>query len=99
MNQEQSAYIVSTPTQLASVLRTLRRLARLNQTDVGRLLGVNQKRISLIEASPERTSFEQISRMVTALGGRLVIETAFSPDETNEDPSDNDDTTPSVWLL
>ena len=99
MSSTQSAYLVSSPVQLTSALKTLRRLARFSQTDVGRLLGVNQKRISLIESSPERTSFDQISRMVTALGGRLVIETSLSHKEAIEAPADNHDTTPSVWLL
>jgi len=47
----------------------------LNQTEVGQFLGVNQKRIARIENAPGRTSFDQIARLVSALGGRLVIET------------------------
>lgn len=38
------------------------------------LLGVNQQRVARIEAKPERASFEQISRLVCALGGRVMLE-------------------------
>jgi len=48
----------------------------MNQKDVARLLGVTQGRLARIESAPERTSFEQISRLVTALGGRLEVSLA-----------------------
>jgi HTH-type transcriptional regulator / antitoxin HipB len=38
------------------------------------MLGVSQKRIARIEAAPEVTAFDQIARMVSAMGCRLVIE-------------------------
>lgn len=50
----------------------------MNQKDVARLLGVTQGRLARIESAPERTSFEQISRLVTALGGRLEVSLASS---------------------
>lgn len=50
----------------------------MNQEDVARLLGVTQGRLARIESAPERTSFEQISRLVTALGGRLEVSVASS---------------------
>jgi HTH-type transcriptional regulator/antitoxin HipB len=68
-------YPVDTPLQLRAVLRALRQSRNLNQEDVGKLLGVNQQRIARIENAPGLTNFDQIARMVTALGGRLVIET------------------------
>jgi len=45
-----------------------------SQASLGQTVGVNQKRIARIEAAPGVTSFDQISRIVTALGGRLAIE-------------------------
>jgi HTH-type transcriptional regulator/antitoxin HipB len=65
---------VSTPIQLSSTLRALRKSRGLTQEEVGRQLGVSQKRIAWIESVPGRTSFDQISRLVSALGGRIVIE-------------------------
>ena len=71
MNQ---THPVSTPIQLAATLRALRKSRGLTQEAVGRLLGVSQKRIAWIESVPGRTSFDQLSRLVAALGGRMVIE-------------------------
>ena len=71
MNQ---THPVSTPIQLAATLRALRKSRGLTQEAVGRLLGVSQKRVAWIESVPGRTSFDQLSRLVAALGGRMVIE-------------------------
>ncbi len=67
-------YQVGTPTQLRAVLKALRQTRHLSQDDLGRLLGVNQKRIAKIEATPGVTGFDQIARIVAALGARFVIE-------------------------
>lgn len=67
-------YQVGTPTQLRAVLKALRQARNLSQDDLGRLLGVNQKRIAKIEATPGVTGFDQITRIVAALGARFVIE-------------------------
>lgn len=72
-------YPVPTSPQLRAVLRGLRKSRALNQTQVGQLLGVNQKRAARIENAPGVTSFDQISRLVAALGGRLVIEVPDTP--------------------
>lgn len=69
-------YPVNTSIELRAVLRALRQSRGLSQAEVGQLLGVNQKRVARIENAPGLTSFDQISRLVAALGGRLVIETA-----------------------
>ena len=65
---------VDTPQQLRIVLRSLRQTSGLTQTQLGERLGVSQKRIAQIEAAPEVTAFDQIARMVSAMGYRLVIE-------------------------
>ena len=72
-------YPVSTSSQLSAVLRGLRQTRSLSQTQVGQLLGVNQKRVARIENVPGVTSFDQIARLVSAMGGRIVIEAARSP--------------------
>jgi HTH-type transcriptional regulator/antitoxin HipB len=71
-------YSVNSPLQLRTILRSLRQAKGLTQTQLGQRLGVSQKRIARIEAAPEVTAFDQISRMVTAMGYRLVIEDAAS---------------------
>jgi HTH-type transcriptional regulator/antitoxin HipB len=83
---------VSTPIQLRSVLRALRQSRHLSQEQLGRRLALSQKRIARIESLPGRTSFDQISRMVAALGGRLVIEVA---PQSESDSSVEQDTKPN----
>jgi len=64
---------VDTPLQLRTILRSLRLARGLTQEELGVLLGVSQKRVARIEAAPELTSYDQIARYVSALGGRLVL--------------------------
>jgi HTH-type transcriptional regulator / antitoxin HipB len=69
-------YPVNTSVQLKAVLRGMRKSKSLSQLEAGHLLGVNQKRAARIESNPGVTSFDQITRLVAALGGRVVIEMA-----------------------
>ena len=73
-------YPVDTPQQLRTILRSLRQSRGLTQAQLGQKLGVSQKRIARIEAAPEVTAFDQISRMVSAMGCRLVVEEPSAPD-------------------
>ena len=72
-------YPVDNQTQLRAVLRALRQARGVSQAGLGQAVGVNQKRIARIETAPGVTSFDQISRIVTALGGRIAIETGGDP--------------------
>ena len=76
-------YSTNTPAQLRAVLRGLRKARGLSQTEVGRLLGVSQKRIARIEAAPNRTSYEQIAKLIALLGGRIVVEETVAPQPTS----------------
>ena len=67
-------YPVTTPGQLRAVLQALRRARTLTQVELGERVGVSQKRIARIEGDPGVTGFDQIARLVAALGGQLVIE-------------------------
>lgn len=67
-------YPIDTPAQARAVLRALRHGRGLSQAQVGQLLGVSQKRVARIESAPDRTSFDQIAKLVAILGGRVVIE-------------------------
>lgn len=67
-------YSVDTPQQLRTILRSMRQASGLTQAQLGERIGVTQKRIARIEAAPEVTAFDQISRMVTAMGYRLMID-------------------------
>ena len=89
-------YPVSSPVELRAILRSLRQSRGLNQEDAARLLGVTQGRLARIEAAPERTSFEQISRLVTALGGRLEV-SVVSAMTTKKPDAKGAQKTPSNW--
>jgi HTH-type transcriptional regulator/antitoxin HipB len=67
-------YPIDTPAQARAVLRALRQARGLSQAQAGQLLGVSQKRIARIEAAPDRTGLDQITKLITLLGGRVVIE-------------------------
>lgn len=67
-------YAVSTPAQLKTILRAMRDSRNMSQVELGKRIGVSQRRIAAIEAAPGRASFEQLSRIVAALGARLVID-------------------------
>ena len=67
----------------------------MNQKDVARLLGVTQGRLARIESAPERTSFEQISRLVTALGGRLEVSLASSMPANQSAAKDSEKASPT----
>ena len=45
----------------------------LSQAVLGRQIGVSQRRIAAIEAAPERASFDQLSRVISILGGQLSV--------------------------
>ncbi|MEO6874828.1 MAG: helix-turn-helix domain-containing protein [Opitutaceae bacterium] len=66
-------YAVSTPAQFRTVLRALRDSRGLSQAQLGDRIGVSQRRIAAIEAAPGRASFDQLSRIIAALGARLAI--------------------------
>ena len=67
-------YSVHTPQQLRTILRSMRQASGLTQAQLGERIGVTQKRIARIEAAPEVTAFDQIARMVAAMGYRLMID-------------------------
>jgi HTH-type transcriptional regulator/antitoxin HipB len=67
-------YPVDTPLQLRAVLKSLRKSRGLTQAQLGAKLGLSQKRVAGIENNPQVTSIDQISRLVSLLGARLVVE-------------------------
>lgn len=63
----------TTSAQMRAQLRALRMSKNLTQAQLGQLLGVSQKRIARIESAPQRTSLDQIVRLLSALGSRLTV--------------------------
>lgn len=77
-------YPVNAALQLRAVLTSLRKSRGLTQAQLGARLGLSQKRIAGIEKNPQVTSFDQISRIVSLLGARVVIEDLHA---TNKAPA------------
>ena len=69
-------YLIQTPNQLASHLRSLRRAHHLTQAQLGTLVGLDQTRIAKIEKDPRRISVEQLVKVLNALGVRMLLQSA-----------------------
>jgi HTH-type transcriptional regulator/antitoxin HipB len=78
-------YPLETSQQLSAVLKALRHSRNLTQAELGEQLGVNQKRVARIEATPGVTSFDQIARLVALMGHRLVLEALPSTEPLSAD--------------
>tara|TARA_R110002111_G_scaffold125805_1_gene190220 strand:- start:86 stop:346 length:261 start_codon:yes stop_codon:yes gene_type:complete len=80
-------YPVDAPLQLRAVLKSLRKSRGLTQAQLGTKLGLSQKRVAGIENNPQVTSIDQISRIVSLLGARLVVEELNRDDSSQNQPS------------
>jgi len=69
-------YLIQTPNQLASHLRSLRRAHRLTHAQLGTLVGLDQTRIAKIEKDPRRISLGQLVKILSALGVRILLQPA-----------------------
>lgn len=67
--------LLSSPPQLSAHLKSLRKARGLTQAQLGALLGVSQNRIADIEKDPGAVSFEQLLRVLHALGAQLTVRT------------------------
>lgn len=65
---------LQTPAQLADQLRSFRKARGLTQAELGRLLGIDQPRITRIERNPGRVSVHTLLQLLTALRVRVLLE-------------------------
>lgn len=72
------AFPVRFPDQLRQHLRALRKRHGLTQAQLGALVGVSQARIAEIEANPGLVNFEQLMKLLAALGVTLTLHEASS---------------------
>ena len=71
-----AALRIQTAAQLTAHLRSLRKSRSLTQSQLGRLVGMDQTRIAKIESNPGLVSVDRLLRILTALGVQLVLEPA-----------------------
>lgn len=76
---------VPSPKLLGSVLRRIRRLKKLNQTEVGRDFVLDQTTISSIESGAEGTRIETIFRLLAALELEMVIRTKDAKADSSDE--------------
>ena len=67
-------FLVHSATQLAPLLRSLRKAKQLTQADLGAVLGVSGARISAIEQDPGTVSVAQFLHILQALGARISLD-------------------------
>jgi HTH-type transcriptional regulator/antitoxin HipB len=66
-------FSVSTPGQLAQVLRGFRKAKKLTQAQVARRGGLLPKTVSAVETDPSKVTFESLYRVLVALDLDLLL--------------------------
>ncbi len=67
------SFVIPTLSQLGPTLRGFRRQRNLTQTDVGRLAGLQQKTVSMLETHPERCTLVSLFKYLSAVEASLSI--------------------------
>ena len=80
---------LQTPAQLSDHLRSLRKARGLTQAQLGRMVGIDQSRITRIERNPEKVSVQTLLQLLTKLRVRLLLQPL--------DPLKTSDDTPADW--
>ncbi len=72
--------LLASAPQLSAHLKSLRKARGLTQAQLGALINVSQNRIADIEKDPGAVGFEQLLRLLHALGAQLLVRTADAAD-------------------
>ena len=78
--------MLQTPAQLADHLRSFRKARGLTQAQLGRLVGMDQTRITRIERNPDRVSVRILLQLLAALKVRVLLQPSDSS-KAVEDPT------------
>lgn len=73
MNISNKEQRVTTPGQVADILRQRRRSRGLSQTDVALKLGLSQARVSAIESKPASLTLERLIALASLLDLEVVL--------------------------
>jgi HTH-type transcriptional regulator / antitoxin HipB len=65
--------LITTPGQVAEILRGRRKARRLPQRDVAAALGISQERLSRLEANAAGLTLERLIAIASLLGLELVL--------------------------
>lgn len=87
--------------QLRAHLQALRKKRGLTQAQAGALVGVSQARIAEIEANPGAVGFEQLMKLLAALGASISLhdedEAPANAELPDGDPRPNDRNAPRAY--
>ena len=73
MNNPNKEQRVTTPGQVADILRQRRRSRGLSQTDIAFKLGLSQARVSAIESMPASLTLDRLIALANLLGLEVVL--------------------------
>lgn len=76
-------YPARTPEQLGKILRAFRKNAGMTQQEVGSLVALLQKSVSVLETKPENIPIRQLFKMLSALGLEVAIRPKQNDTTTN----------------
>ena len=92
-------FVLQTPAQLPSQLRSLRKARGLSQADLGRLLGLSQSRVARIESGAAQVSVQTLMAVLAQLDARLAIDAgdAQAPKAQSSRSSRSSSSTKQDW--
>ena len=64
---------IRTTGTLGPLLKRMRKAQNLSQADLGRLIGLSQERISMIESAPEKVTMDKLLTVMMALGAHFSV--------------------------
>lgn len=67
-------HIVQTPSQLAPLLRALRRQRGMTQQDLASALGISRQAVTALEQRPEAATFERLMKVWAVLGLEVALQ-------------------------
>lgn len=67
------AQLISTPAQVAEIIRGRRKARRLSQATLAAKLGVSQSRLSTLEAAPGKITLDRLIVFARLLGFEIVL--------------------------
>ena len=85
---------IRTTGTLGPLLKRLRKAKNWSQADLGRLIGLSQERISVIESAPEKVTLDNLLTVMMALGAHFSVCESNSPE--NISPASGT-SNPGVW--
>lgn len=71
--------ILVSPGDMGAFLRDLRRQQGLTQAELGKRVGLDQKKVSLLENGNPNCRVDSLFRLLSALGAGLVVQAKMEP--------------------